>query len=229
MSDNMLAWSHSRVETYQTCPHKFYRLNILKDVKIEETEAMGWGKKVHKAFERRLMFGADFPSNMSQYELYAVKILTLKERMGPDTIMQCEQQLALDRKLKVCGWFDKDCWVRIINDVSLINLSSGNAITVDWKTGKKKDDDRQLALQAAGLFRQYPDIERVSAAYCWLKENGEMKPVNFSRMNERQLWSTYLPVVREMQDEVSIGEWPVKPSGLCGWCPVTDCRHWRHR
>jgi hypothetical protein len=202
-------------------------MNVAKDVPFEENDASRWGKQVHKALERRLGVGADLPSNMTQYEDAAKKVEKMAERIGGDIL--CEQQLAVDKNLKPCSWFGAETWGRCITDVLIVNEKRGKAIAIDWKTGKKKSNDMQLSLQAAFVFRHYPDVNSIVSAFCWLKEGNDMEFLSFSRELEPRLWKQALPIVREMTDAVLLGDWPAKPSGLCGWCPVTDCKHWRQR
>lgn len=227
MSDPVIAWSHSRNQTFLQCPKKFFHLNVAKDVPFEESEAMEWGKKVHKALERRLEVGAELPSNMKQYEPAAVLAEKIHAKMGGDLLT--EQQMAVDAKLKPCNWFGAQTWGRCITDLLIVNEKAGNAVALDWKTGKKKDDDRQLAMQAAFVFRHYPGVTKVKSGFVWLKEGNSVTSATFSRDNEKLIWRGILPVVREMTDAVNLGDWPAKPSGLCGWCPVRDCKHWRQR
>ena len=224
MSKPVIAWSHSRVNAYLTCPRRMYEVTISKAFQDTFGPEADWGKKVHKALERRLTLGAELPSNMVQYEEQAKMVEGMHKRIGGQLL--CEQQMAVTQTLKPCGWFDKLTWGRCITDVTLVNTERGCAIAIDWKTGKVKDDDRQLALQAAFIFRHYPTVDRVMSAFCWLKEGGKMVHVGFVRANETRLWKQYLPVVRELTDAATNGEWPAKPSGLCArYCPVTSCKH----
>ena len=224
MDNPTIAWSHSRVNSFLTCPLKMYEETIAKNYPFQENEASRWGKKVHKALERRLAFKAELPSNMVQYEKHAANVESMHERIGGQIL--CEQQMAVNKNLKPCGWFSKETWARCITDVSIVNPERGCAIAIDWKTGKKKDDDRQLALQAAFIFRHYPTIDKVMSAFCWLKEGGAMVHMAFVRANETRLWKQYLPVVRELTDAAELGVWPAKPSGLCReYCAVSSCKH----
>ena len=225
MSKPTIAWSHSRIDAYLTCPRKLYETAIAKNFTEEFGEAANWGQKAHAALDRRLRLGAALPSNMSQYEDAAAKVAKLAEHLGME--IHTELALALDADLKPCGWKDWDtCWVRCALDVLLLDPSGKTAIAVDWKTGKRKNDDRQLALQAAMVFRHYPHVEEVRSAYCWLKEGGDMDSATFTRDNESLLWKQYLPVVRQLTDSVLHGDWPEKKSGLCReYCPVKTCRN----
>ena len=222
-----IAWSHSRNETWLQCPKKFFHTNVAKDVPFVETEAMQWGKKVHRALEKRVKFGADLPSNMVQYEKAARLVEKVAEQIGGEVL--CEQQMALDMDLKPCSWFGKQTWGRCAADVLIVNQKAGHAVVFDYKTGKKKDNDMQLALAAAFVFRHYPTVKKIKSGFIWLKEGCDLSSVSFSRDKESAIWRQVLPIVRDMTDGVNHGDFPAKPSGLCGWCPVEHCKHWRQR
>ena len=220
----VIAWSHSRVTAFKTCPRRFFELSIAKNFVEDFGPEADWGKKVHKALERRLSLGVTLPADMMQYEPHALKVEELGRRL--DAPILCEQQLAVDTKLKPCGWFGTDTWGRCITDVLMANMTTGNAIAIDWKTVKKKDDDKQLALQAAFVFRHYPTVNRVMSAFCWLAHDGDLSFLGFTRDRETTLWKQYLPTVRELTDAMVAGSWPENPSGLCAkYCPVTTCKH----
>lgn len=225
MSKPVIAWSHSRIDAYLTCPRKLYEVAIAKNYKEDFGEAANWGSKVHAALDRRLRLGAELPSNMSQYEPMAESVETLAAVINAE--IHTELALAVDQNLKPCGWKDWDiCWVRCALDVCLVNKEAGKAVAIDWKTGKMKDDDRQLALQAAMVFRHYPEIHEVRSAYCWLKEGGKYASATFTRDKENLLWKQYLPVAKQLTESVLHGEWKANPSGLCReYCAVTSCKH----
>jgi len=224
MSAPAIAWSHSRINAYLTCPRRMFEVTISKNFSDSFGPEADWGKKVHKALERRLMLGAELPANMVQYEAEALNVEAMHKKLGGQ--MLCEQQMAVTQTLKPCSWFGKETWGRCITDVTLVNTERGSAVAIDWKTGKKKEDDRQLALQAAFIFRHYPTVDRVTSAFVWLKDGGSKTHVQFTRSNETRLWKQYLPVVRDLTDAVLEGNWPAKPSGLCAqYCPVTSCKH----
>ena len=226
MSKPIIAWSHSRINGYLTCPLKLYSENIAKTHPPDFSgEAAEWGKKVHKAFERRLGMGAEFPANMVQYENRAASLEALAKQHEYE--IKPELALAVDQNLKPCGWKDWDnCWVRCALDLLMISPSRPDAVAIDWKTGNPKSNDMQLALQAAMVFRHYPHVNRVASSFCWLKDNQRMEQVVFTRKQESRLWSQYLPVVRDLTDAVTFGKWPAKPSGLCReYCGVNSCKH----
>jgi hypothetical protein len=218
----LVAWSHSALKLYQTCPRKYYEAKITKQwPEIFKGAATEWGTTVHKAFEQRIKYGSPFPDSMSQWEPLAKKLAGMKG------VILLEQQLALNKQMAKVGWFDKDVWVRVIIDYMCINQVTGNALLWDYKTGKRKDDDAQLALMAAVIFEIYPDIHKITAGFIWLKGEMSLYTVTFTRPNKGLLWNQHIPTVRAVENSVMTGHWPMKRSGLCnGWCPVEDCENW---
>jgi hypothetical protein len=204
---------------------KLYEEGIAKNFPADFSgEAAVWGKDVHKALHQRIELGAELPSNMVQYEPRVKTFEDMAKQLG--YTMYPELALAVNQSLQPCDWKDWDnCWSRCALDLLMMSMSKPDAVAIDWKTGKVKDDDRQLALQAAMVFRHYPHVNRVVSMFIWLKEDGRMTKVTFTRANEPRLWKQYLPVVRELTDAVTFGNWPAKPSGLCReYCPVNTCK-----
>jgi len=221
----LTAWSHSALGLYDTCPRKYYEAKITK-AWVEEFKghAADWGLAVHKAFERRITYGTPFASNMSQWEPLAQR-LNAAARKG---MTRCEQQLAININHEPVDWFAKDVWCRTIIDLSIINVLNRKAMIWDYKTGKRKDDDTQLALMAGVVFDYYPEVDTVIAGYIWLKDGVQVDKLTFTRASKANLWAQFLPRVERLEQSITSGQWPEKQSGLChGWCPVQDCQFWQ--
>ena len=65
----MKAWSYSMLTAFETCPHQFYRVRVLKDVVEEQGEAALWGDRVHKALENRVRDQEPLPEWAAQWEV----------------------------------------------------------------------------------------------------------------------------------------------------------------
>jgi hypothetical protein len=211
------------VTLYRQCPHRFYKTRITKEFKdVFKGPAAEWGTAVHRAMERRVRLGTELPANMSQYETLAAK---LEDANGE---IHCELKMALNEDRQPVEYFARDVWVRIIIDLLILNLDTKTAIVFDYKTGKRKDDDRQLAICALGVFNHWPEIERVVSGFIWMSEGCAIDKCTFQRKHEERLWNLYTPFVTNMEQSIVEGNWPTKPSGLCnGWCPVSDCQFWQ--
>ena len=59
--NKQVAWSHSALNTFTTCPKKYWHEKIKKDVPFTESDASRYGKEVHKAFEDYIGKGTKLP------------------------------------------------------------------------------------------------------------------------------------------------------------------------
>ena len=62
---------------YVTCPYKYYRQRVLKDVKDTLSEKAEWGIKVHKSFENAVNYGDPLPEGCQQWQSLAENIKAL--------------------------------------------------------------------------------------------------------------------------------------------------------
>lgn len=210
------AWSFSSLTSYETCPHRYYRERVVKDVKDKESEAMRWGNEVHEALENRVKNGIALPKSMQQWEPLVARLLSRNGRSI------AEQQLCLNEQMIATDWFGKDAWCRGIVDYTL--LDGEKAIALDWKTGKVKNDHDQLTLFAALILHHYPEVNEVHTGYVWLAHGNKITTKIFLRSDLPDIWAEWLPRVRRLDIAFEEDKWEKKPSGLCrAWCPVLDC------
>ena len=218
----LVAWSHSALNLYNTCPRKYYEAKITK-AWVEEFKgpAADWGLAVHKAFERRIRYGTPLAPNMVQWEPLMRKLA------GVAGTIATEMQLCVNNSKQEVDWFAKDAWCRAIADFMSLNTPKRSLLALDYKTGKRKDDDSQLAILAAVLFECYADVDKIVAGYVWLKDGVALDTVTFTRPNKDRLWDVFTPQVAKIEQSATSGHWPEKQSGLChGYCPVQDCQFW---
>ena len=177
---------------------------------------------MHKALELRVAYNTPLTDELAQFEGIAAKIV----KAGEGKRVSVEQKLALSKDFSKRKWFDKDVWVRGIIDVS---IEHGNRLFIgDYKTGKPTPDSAQLKLTAAMSFAARPWIEHVTNTFIWLK-TGDTTTEKFTKDQAPEIWQEFMPRVQRLQQAVDVNNFPKKPSGLCGWCPVKSCEHWRDR
>lgn len=212
------AWSHSALTSFETCPKRYWHLSVAKDVKDAKSEHQDWGTEVHTAMQNYLKKGTPLPLGMRQFE----PLVEPLSRLPGQTVV--EQKLALDVDLTPCAWFAPHVWVRAVVDAAFIKGT--RALLVDWKTGRMKDDDDQLALSAGVMFAQMPELETVDSAFCWLQE----KPANayvrtvFTRGNLPEIWDRFLRRVEAYQEAHRQSNFPPQPGPFCRkFCPVKQC------
>lgn len=216
------AWSYSTLNRFENCPKQYYHINVKKDVKDEygDSDAGNEGNQIHLALFKRVTKGHPLPLPYRHYEALAAKFAnTPGDKHG-------ELKLALNRAFKPVDFFANDVYLRAIIDLLIVRGDS--AIVVDWKTGKVKPDFTQLAMSAAVLSQSAPEISNFKLAFVWLKHNN-ISMESYTRDELRSQWATLLPRANRMEDAVKVSEFPMKPSGLCRYCPVKSCPNWEER
>lgn len=210
------AWSHSRLNAFETCPRRHYEVDIAKAFVEDPSPALEYGSRVHKALEDYCRDGTPLPADLKQYEAVGDKVRALP---GEKTF---ENKLGLSADFEPRGFFDKDVWVRLIIDVQVID--GARAAVIDYKTGKVKPAPEQLMLCAAAIFAQHQQVERVDTAYWWLAHGKKLSTFTYTREDLPGIWSRFLPRVRRYETAVTHDKFPPNPSGLCKrYCPVTTC------
>jgi hypothetical protein len=212
------AWSYSKLKNFESCPKRHWHVDVARDIKEEEGEALQWGNAVHTALAKRVAEGLPLPSTMQQFEKWAERITT-----GGNASILVEQKLAIRKDFSGCSWFDSDAWYRGIGDV--IKIAGSVALIVDYKTGKILEDGSQLALMAACVFAHHPEVQKVRAEFVWLKEDASTR-ADFSRNDMIQIWKSLWPRIEALEHAHNTLTYPAKPGALCKrWCPVNVCPH----
>lgn len=215
-------WSYSSLSMFLQCPRKFDLIRNQKAVKDEPGEAAIWGQAVHSALEHRIKDKTPMPTGMERFEAVAQEV----ESWSDDWIT--EEQFGLTENLEPTGFFDKDVWCRGVLDLYTVN--GKRAFVGDYKTGKVRPELTQLKLFAAAILHKYPQVDRVRTAFIWLN-HGSKSTEDFERDDLQFIWKYFLPQIRRLELAYEKNQWPAKPSGLCGWCPVgrKHCEYWRER
>jgi RecB family exonuclease len=217
-----IVWSYSAIKTFEQCPKKYYHLRVAKDVEDEPGEAAVYGTAVHLAAEEFIRDGKPIPEKFAFIRPVVEKLAALPGEKYP------ELKLGMRKDGTPCGFFDEDVWWRGIADLLIID--GQRAWCVDYKTGKsaRYADTKQLDLLAAAVFAHYPQVEKVRSALAFVV-SGELVSKTH-RVSER---STYMSVfddqLEQLEAAMGSGVFNAKPSGLCSYCPVVDCAHWRPR
>jgi PD-(D/E)XK nuclease superfamily len=213
------AWSFSALGSYELCAKKHWHVNIAKDVKEPPNDAGEYGQVAHKHFENRMMKSKPLPLDLRHHESPLLKLAAVAG------VGYGEQKLALNDKFELTGYFDSDVWVRTIIDWAVVSPDGTKALIVDWKFGKKKDDEDQLELMAAVLFAAMPELENIIAAFYLAKEKEFVRQA-YDRHDIPHIWNNFLPRVEALEHAVKNSEFPATPGFLCkSWCWVKSCPH----
>lgn len=216
----MMPVSFSRMSTFEQCETKYEHLYILKDVRDAGSFHTEYGTRIHEALEH---YGRDGRPLSQEAVRYQPVVDLLLNKPG---VRYFEHQMAIDVDHQPVDWNSPFAWFRGIADVLILNDSK--AVIVDWKTGKVKDNPTQMILFALLVMDHFPEIEEVSTAFVWLAHN-EVTSSTYCRKRKDQMWASVSPRIDALQKTLDLGVFGKTKSGLCGWCPVESCEHWRKR
>lgn len=208
----MPPWTYSQIDSFESCPRKFYHLKVVRDVVDPPSQHAEWGTRVHTAMENYVKDQEPLPEGMTHWKGIADKITKLPGEKF------CEMKMSLDKNFQPTEW--KTSWSRGIADLTVVN--GKKAATLDYKTGRRKPSE-QLELYAAYTFAYFPDVQQVTTMYVWLKEK-KVDKATYERDQLPMIWQGMLPRVRKLESAYERDKWPAKPSGLCkSWCPCMEC------
>lgn len=213
-------WSYSRLTSFETCPRRYFRLSVQKDIKEEQSQAIIDGNTTHKAFELRIRDGKQLPIHLRVHEPMLAAIVSSP---GEKIV---EQQIALSVEWQPVEWFAPDVWLRVKSDLTQYKGDYG--IVWDWKTGRPHEDFTQLKLNAAVLLLLAPEIETIIPAYYWTKQRRmDTGGHRIKRADVPEIWGPILTRVAEYQRAHEEQNFPPKQNYFCKGCPVKDCQYWR--
>ena len=221
----MTAWSYSSIKTFDQCPKKYFHLKVVKDVKDTPGAAAQYGTDFHEAAEFHIKNGAPIPPKFKQY---AGIVETLAAFPGEK---HTELKLGIrvtDDGYEPCSFFDKEVWWRGIVDLLIINGETAHMI--DYKTGKnaKYADMKQLDLMAGAVFVHYPEVKKIKSGLAYVVSNEFPKKTHVAEQRDKYL-SVFDTQIDQLETAMENGVWNAKTSGLCSFCPVTSCEHWKPR
>lgn len=209
-----LVWSYTLLHTYRSiCAHQAFRRFLLKDIPFQETLAMKRGNEVHSAMEYRVSGGKPLPADMRQWEPLAAAF----DGKGA----KVENWVGITIEGKACDSRAGNVWGR--GKIDLYIVKDTTAFLLDYKTGKVREEPFELEVQSVFLHAKFPQLKKIMGQYAWLAENRIGKMYDLS--NTAETWQTICATVRAIQSNRRPDGFDKKQSGLCGWCPVTDCEY----
>lgn len=211
-------WSFSHLKNFSVCPKKYYHVQVAKDYKEEEGESLTYGKTIHKVLELYIEHGTILPP-VHEPVLKPIADRYIGNRAGAEILV--EQKYGLTRDFAPCDFFAKDVWFRGVAD--FVKIKGPVALMVDWKTGRVKENQVQLALMAASLFAHRPDVKAIRTEFVWIDHDAVTRE-DFKREEIAKVWANVLPEVETLERAYKLTEFPARPGGLCRkYCPVSSC------
>jgi hypothetical protein len=219
------SWSYSKLKNFETCARRYHEVDVKKAWPQPKTPELERGDALHLAMKKRVADNVELPAEFTYMEPWATRLTHNKDQAH----IMCELKWALNIKLVPTGWFAKDAWVRGVIDYIQYYPSpipsTELAMIVDYKTGKPKEDDTQLGLNACLAFAHSPQLVGINAVYLWTEYN-DTTHMTFSRKNAREIWSNVKPRVARLEAATIANNFPATKNRLCReHCPVLSCEH----
>jgi hypothetical protein len=211
-------WSWSAIECFENCPRTFYHKYILRE-KEPPSEALIKGRATHVACE------AYIKGETAELDPKFLPLLESVRKHAGGKKSFTELQMGITKNFEPCGFFDKspDLFGRSAADVLIIDYP--NAFLGDWKTGKVREKSDQIMLMTLFIFLHFPRVHKVTGVNLWLEAGKMGEPYTYTRDMMPGMWLNFLPRIMRIYDAIEKNNFPLKPSGLCGWCSVLTCQH----
>jgi hypothetical protein len=219
-----LPWSPSALSTFVNCPGQYHATYVAKSVRRVSTSETEYGNFVHKCFEDFLNGDKPLPVELIGHQDYLTKI---DRKPG---FFFAELKAAFNKQVQPCSWDWRpdEIWARFKIDYLKVDKSREVPIAwvYDFKTGKQKDDFKQLAIYALYVFAAFP-VDIVDVRYYWTQTKTDTRKV-WSRSEIDSLWDMIKPDLIAYREAFKTDTWQLRQSGLChGWCPVETCQFWQ--
>ena len=218
------AWSYSRWSTYDECPQRA-RFVYIDKLPEPGSQAMERGSQIHKTLERYVQ-----DSNAMCEIPHEFGRLRGMARVYKVRGAKPEVQVAFNRAWQRVDWFSPDVYVRGIFD--LVVVDNGQAVVIDYKTGKYRDShEEQGELFALLAFLAYPATSSVRVEF-WYVDAKPDERCRTERVYKRVDWLDRLKEKWQRRgDEMTTAEdFPARPGQACRWCHFRaanggQCRH----
>ena len=214
-----IKWSYSGLKDFVNCPRQYNEVKVLKRYEKKATVEMRYGTQVHSALEDYVKEGKPLAKN---YEHFGKQLDPLRDMEG---VKYPEYRMALTINRQPCTFGAKDYWVRGIADLMVVDGDQG--YIVDYKTGNNKyPDPKQLQLMALMGFEYFPEVTHFKAGLLFVAHN-DFVTSEYQREKIDKYWDDFAPQLKRLQLSYENGVWQENPTPLCGWCPVSDCTHYK--
>lgn len=207
------AWSYSRLADYEACPAKAKYKHIDK-LKEPDSPVLARGTAIHKEAEQYSTgLISKLPESLARF---AKEFAALRK---VQKLLNTESQIALTKDWKIGDWFGHEAWCRVVIDCWY--LSDGDAIVIDYKTGKVREESlEQLGLYALAMFATHSSVDTVVASL-WYLDSGDILTETFARADksklERQWVKRSLPLLKDQKFKPT-------PGNACRWCHYSKAK-----
>lgn len=179
MSNQITAWSYSRLKNFEKCPYQVYLGTVMKEPGPDKDPTVETpadrGSRIHKEAEDYVQgLMPELPKSLRKFE---GEFKALREQFT-ESLLEIEQDWGFDNQWARCDWFGDEIWLRVKCDV-VVHYDDKDLTIIDHKTGKKFGNEvphiQQAQLYAISAFMRYPEAENISVEFWYLDEGTKLK------------------------------------------------------
>ena len=124
------------------------------------------------------------------------------------------------------GFFADDVWWRGVLDLLIIDKENNLATVIDYKTGKSSQyaDTRQLSLMGVGVFKHFPEVEKIKSALMFLVSK-ELIKEDYNHKKVDSMYEEWGKIIHRIDAAYESNTFNAVPNFGCRWCPVVSCAH----
>lgn len=215
-------WSYSFLSGYQNCPFQTFCRYIAKTAVFMESAAQKWGNDVHDAMNLRITAGKPLKPEMVKWENWGKAFVGLPVRG--------EERVGVRADGTPCGFYDPDCAGHMKIDL-VYEPGDHTARLFDWKTGKVREDDFELRLQALFVQARNPELRHIYGWYVWLAEGAHgTLGAKHDLSDVDRTWAEVDSMMNTIKNNAAINHWPKREGPLCKYCnvPKAQCEYNRN-
>lgn len=213
----MIVFSPSNLSQYRTCPRRFAGQSIWKDIKWKGTTAKTRGTLVHEALEKALKTGkVALPSDVDSY-FTNQKIQELRQAVADGAQLFTEHEMCVNRRMAPTGWWDEDGYMRAKADAVVLYPDRKSALIIDWKTGKKWDEDAFQLRMETMLVMAYHQRPVVRYAFYYV-DQGETVDGEVDFTNGIDAVRDIAELMKDAEKNIGLEYFPPKKNQFCRWC-----------
>lgn len=214
--------SPSNMDSYRTCPLRFYGQSIVKDLPWKASASKLRGTQIHADIEKCLKRGWDesiaWDSTIDTGYAHDM-VQTVRSAVKSGSKLYVEHEMSIDKHGLPTGWWSETALLRAKADAVVVG--DGVARVIDIKTGRRWDsDDFQLRIECLLIHLLYA-IPVVRYEY-WYVDQSETwdGQIDFRRGLDpvHDIYDTMREMLQSMRDN----DFPAKRNKFCRWCDYNN-------
>lgn len=209
VAPRIMAWSYSRLKTWEQCPLKA-KLKFVQRLKEPDSIYADRGTEIHKHADA-FIAGETPKDTLSKVVKFYEPFLAAT---ADDKMVRTELQQGLTKDWKFTDWFGPTTWLRVIYD---IHMKKGARVDIrDTKTGKIYEDEHedQRDLYATSAFAD-ETVEEVHVGMIYVDQGtqSKLKVMTRTQFRERRAyWDDRAAPM--LADDI----FAPRPNDKCKWC-----------